>query len=121
MPYDIRNNLLKIIEQMENKDFRAVEFDLIYLLQAGKTYLLITIGNAAWPIGVTATGIYERSSRERITQESVGRKELVFFLDIDAMVNDTVRVYLTMIKRLMNYKESKTPDGISSGSVVKKK
>lgn len=32
MPYDIRNNLLKIIEQMENKDFRAVEFDLIYLL-----------------------------------------------------------------------------------------
>lgn len=40
---------------------------------------------------------------------------------IDAMVNDTVRVYLTMIKRLMNYKESKTPDGISSGSIVKKK
>ena len=37
------------------------------------------------------------------------------------MLNDTVRVYLTMIKRLMNYKESKTPDGISSGCVVMKK
>ena len=37
------------------------------------------------------------------------------------MLNDTVRVFLTMIKRLMNYKESKTPDGISSGCVVMKK
>ena len=42
-------------------------------------------------------------------------------LEIDAMVNDTVRVYLTMIKRLMNYKESKTPNCIPSGSVVRKK
>lgn len=37
------------------------------------------------------------------------------------MLNDTVRVYLTMIKRLMNYKESKTPDCIPSGYVVVKK
>ena len=42
-------------------------------------------------------------------------------LRLDAMLNDTVRVYLTMIKRLMNYKESKTPDCISSGCVVMKK
>lgn len=37
------------------------------------------------------------------------------------MVNDTVRVYLTMIKRLMNYKELKTPNCIPSGSVVRNK
>ncbi|KAK8818932.1 hypothetical protein WA577_003042, partial [Blastocystis sp. JDR] len=101
IPFDIRKNLLKIKDCMEKKDFR----------EAYKIYLLITIGNAPWPIGVTATGIYERSARDRITQESVGH----------AMLNDTVRVYLTMIKRLMNYKESKTPDGISSGCVVMKK
>ena len=58
---------------MENKDFRSVILLFSIYRQAGKTYYLITIGNAAWPIGVTATGIYERSSRERITQESVGR------------------------------------------------
>ena len=40
---------------------------------------------------------------------------------LDAMMNDTVRVYLTMIKRLMNYKESKTPGGIPSGCVLKRK
>ena len=45
----------------------------------------------------------------------------LFVLVIDAMVNDTVRVYLTMIKRLMNYKESKTPNCIPSGSVVRNK
>ena len=86
------------------------------------TYLLITIGNAPWPIGVTATGIYERSARDRITQESVGRRGTERGDNrVDAMLNDTVRVYLTMIKRLMNYKESKTPDCIPSGCVVVKK
>ena len=45
----------------------------------------------------------------------------LFVLVIDAMVNDTVRVYLTMIKRLMNYKELKTPNCIPSGSVVRNK
>ncbi|CBK20944.2 uncharacterized protein [Blastocystis hominis] len=98
IPYDIRRNLLKIRDQMEEGDYR----------EAYRTYLLITVGNAAWPIGVAATGIYERSSRERITQSSVGH----------AMLNDTVRIYLTMIKRLMNYKESKSPGVVPSGCIL---
>ncbi|KAK8821160.1 hypothetical protein WA538_005789 [Blastocystis sp. DL] len=87
VPYDIRSNLLKIADQMEQGDFS----------QAFKTYLLITIGDAPWPLGVTATGIYERSSRERIQKENCGH----------VMHNDTVRQYLTSIKRLMTYKEEK--------------
>ena len=57
---------------------------------------------------MNATGIYERSSRDRITQRSVGRKLLLkVYYYIDAMINDTLRLYLTMIKRLMSYKELK--------------
>lgn len=76
------------------------------------------MGNAAWPIGVAATGIYERSSRERITQSSVGRSCGKIGRCVDAMLNDTVRIYLTMIKRLMNYKEAKSPGAVPSGCIL---
>jgi hypothetical protein len=34
--------------------------------KAADSYLLLSIGKAAWPMGVTMVGIHERSSREKI-------------------------------------------------------
>ena len=36
--------------------------------RANDAYLRLSIGNAAWPIGVTHVGIHERSAREGIAE-----------------------------------------------------
>lgn len=43
-------------------------------IQANDAYLKMAIGNAPWPIGVTAVGIHERSAQERIATSQVARK-----------------------------------------------
>jgi pre-mRNA-splicing factor 18 len=39
--------------------------------KANDAYLRMSIGNAAWPIGVTSVGIHERSAREKIGQDNI--------------------------------------------------
>ena len=36
--------------------------------QANDAYLRLSIGNAAWPIGVTSIGLHERSAQEGISE-----------------------------------------------------
>jgi pre-mRNA-splicing factor 18 len=56
---------------------------------ANDSYLRLSIGNAAWPIGVTMVGIHERSAREKIGQDSVAH-----------VLNDEVsRKYIQSVKR----------------------
>jgi pre-mRNA-splicing factor 18 len=56
--------------------------------RANDAYLTLSIGNAAWPIGVTSVGIHERSAREKITD------------NIAHVLNDEVsRKYIQAVKR----------------------
>lgn len=39
--------------------------------RASEAYLMLAIGNSAWPMGVTAVGIHARASREKLHQSNV--------------------------------------------------
>ncbi|KAK9471913.1 Prp18 domain-containing protein [Dipodascopsis tothii] len=82
--------------------------------EANDTYLKLSIGNAAWPIGVTAVGIHERSSRERITghdnETKPGALGKTYVQVAHVMSDDETRKWLTAIKRMMTFIESHWPE-----------
>lgn len=62
-------------------------------VRANDFYLKMAIGNAPWPIGVTAVGIHERTSRERIKSSQVAH-----------VLNDEVsRKWIQTIKRFITH------------------
>jgi len=61
--------------------------------RANEAYLLMAIGNAAWPMGVTMVGIHERAGREKIFSQQVAH----------VLNDETQRKYIQSIKRLMTY------------------
>eukprot|EP00298_Acanthocystis_sp_HF-20_P009145 c18130_g1_i2.p1 GENE.c18130_g1_i2~~c18130_g1_i2.p1 ORF type:complete len:366 (+),score=129.83 c18130_g1_i2:16-1113(+) len=68
-------------------------------VKAHDKYIGIAIGNAAWPIGVTMTGIHERSAREKIQQNQIAH-----------ILNDEqARKYLSAIKRLLTFSQIRYP------------
>lgn len=67
---------------------------------ANEAYLTMSIGNAAWPMGVTSVGIHERAGRERI-----------FCHNQAHILNDeTSRKYIQAIKRIMTYCQHAFPN-----------
>ena len=86
----ILDALVDIVRHCEEGDFRAAADD----------YIGIAIGNAAWPIGLTMVGIHERTGREKISSKNVAH----------VMNNELQRKYLTSVRRLMNYAQSRRPD-----------
>eukprot|EP00299_Pterocystis_sp_00344_P014229 c7039_g1_i2.p1 GENE.c7039_g1_i2~~c7039_g1_i2.p1 ORF type:complete len:370 (+),score=83.94 c7039_g1_i2:2-1111(+) len=72
-----------LIKQLKTRTLDpAVEESLGHIVDCAKQheyqkahdkYISVAIGNAAWPIGVTMTGIHERSAREKIQQNQVAR------------------------------------------------
>jgi len=68
-------------------------------IKAADVYLILSIGKAAWPMGVTMVGIHERSAREKINSS-----------DTAHILNDeTQRKYIQSVKRLMTYAQNKFP------------
>lgn len=68
-------------------------------VKANDYYLKMAIGNAPWPIGVTAVGIHERSSRERIKSSQVAH-----------VLNDEVsRKWIQTIKRFITHSQKIRP------------
>ena len=75
--------LLKIVEMCEYMQIREYQ-------KANDVYLKLSIGNAAWPIGISGTSIHERSALERIeTSKSAGH-----------VLNDEVCIFRLNFKRL---------------------
>lgn len=71
--------------------------------EANDVYIQMSIGNAAWPIGVTAVGIHARSARERITGYGNENDENVQVAHI--MSDDATRKWLIAIKRFITFAE----------------
>lgn len=62
-------------------------------------FMLLAIGNAAWPMGVTMVGIHERAGRSKLNTSQVAH-----------ILNDeTTRKYIQMFKRLMSFAQRKFP------------
>ena len=77
-------------------------------VKAHDQYILLAIGNAAWPIGVTMVGIHARGGRERIQSNKIAH----------AMDDELTLKYLTSIKRLISYAQRKYPSAPSKMVVM---
>lgn len=71
--------------------------------EANDIYIQMSIGNAAWPIGVTAVGIHARSARERITGYGNDKDDKVQVAHI--MSDDATRKWLIAVKRFITFAE----------------
>lgn len=100
--------ILRLRKQELDTDLYKKLFNLLKCIQehnyrgASDAYIKMSIGNAAWPIGVTAVGIHARSARERIT--GYHTKEGVDTAHI--MDGDETRKWLIALKRLLTFSEA---------------
>ncbi|KAG8940234.1 mRNA splicing protein prp18 [Tulasnella sp. 424] len=89
LPADVLPKLAEIVHHMQKRQYQ----------RANNAYLRLSIGNAAWPIGVTMVGIHERSAREKISSDQVAH-----------VLNDEVsRKYIQSVKRLLTFHQTKYP------------
>jgi len=70
-------------------------------VDANDGYLRLSIGNAAWPIGVTMVGIHERSAREKLHESDKNAAHI--------MSDEMTRKYLQSIKRLLSFAQTRWP------------
>ena len=64
-------------------------------------YLRLSIGKAAWPIGVTMVGIHERSAREKLHEDGKDREVA------HIMSDETTRKWLQSLKRCISFAQSR--------------
>ncbi|OJI96773.1 hypothetical protein ASPVEDRAFT_122409 [Aspergillus versicolor CBS 583.65] len=91
---DIDDNVLEHIVEIIHKAQQRRYVD------ANDAYLRLSIGKAAWPIGVTMVGIHERSAREKLHQ---GDKQAHILSD------ESTRKYLQSIKRCLSFAQTRWP------------
>jgi len=93
-------DILKLVEKI-------VDFCIVReYVKANESYLMLAIGNAAWPMGVTMVGIHERAGREKIFSQQVAH-----------VLNDECqRKYIQSIKRLMTFAQQLHPNVPSKNS-----
>jgi pre-mRNA-splicing factor 18 len=68
-------------------------------VHANDGYLRLSIGKAAWPIGVTMVGIHERSAREKLHESDKGH----------VMGDEVTRKFLQSIKRCLSFAQVRWP------------
>ena len=89
VPLNILTSCLKIVKYIQQKEY----------MKANDAYLALAIGNAPWPLGVTATGIHARSGRERIEKKNIK----------SIMNDDEQKQNLQAVKRLITYSQTIYP------------
>ncbi|MCJ1353576.1 MAG: mRNA splicing protein prp18 [Icmadophila ericetorum] len=70
-------------------------------VDANDGYLRLSIGKAAWPIGVTMVGIHERSAREKLHESDKGAAHI--------MSDEVTRKFLQSIKRCLSFAQVRWP------------
>ena len=90
---DIANDLLSPITEI----VKAIQ-ERRYV-DANDGYLRLSIGKAAWPIGVTMVGIHERSAREKLHKGEKGH----------VMGDEVTRKILQSIKRCLTFAQVRWP------------
>lgn len=81
----------EIVRSCQNRQYVA----------ANDAYLRLSIGKAAWPIGVTMVGIHERSARERLNAHEKDTAHI--------MADEGTRKWLQSIKRCLSYAQTRWP------------
>lgn len=70
-------------------------------VDANDGYLRLSIGKAAWPIGVTMVGIHERSAREKLGEGEKGMAHI--------MSDEGTRKWLQSVKRCLSFAQTRWP------------
>jgi pre-mRNA-splicing factor 18 len=113
----ISPSVLKITTDIANQAFKK-EY-----VRANDFYMQLAIGNAPWPMGVTAVGIHERSASDRIQSNKVARKSFlthVFYkltLYVDVLNDESSRKYIQTIKRLLSVHQKIMPNSIRAKNI----
>lgn len=87
---DVLVSLATIVHYLQTQD----------TVRASESYLKLSIGNVAWPIGVRDVGIHARSADAKIA----GDDKLLL---ANIMKDETTRRWLIAVKRLINYCEAR--------------
>ncbi|KAJ5100082.1 hypothetical protein N7532_007083 [Penicillium argentinense] len=105
-----RENMKPLFRRLEKKDLDDGLLEPIVeivhkaqqrkYVDANDAYLRVSIGKAAWPIGVTMVGIHERSAREKL---HTGDQQAHILSD------EATRKYLQSIKRLLSFAQVRWP------------
>lgn len=74
-------------------------------------YLKLSIGDVAWPIGVSNVGIHARSSQYRISR--MGNVDVA-----NIMLDEPTRLWIISIKRLISFKEWQLKHADENGSAA---
>jgi pre-mRNA-splicing factor 18 len=106
----VLSDLTPMFRRMEND---TVEPDLIpplceivrfmqtrQYVKANDAYLTLSIGKAAWPIGVTMVGIHERSAREKLHEHDK---------QAHIMSDEVTRKLLQSVKRCISFAQTRWP------------
>jgi hypothetical protein len=106
-----RENLRPLFKKLESFDLAdsivepVVEIVLAAqerrYVDANDGYLRLSIGNAAWPIGVTMVGIHERSAREKLHESDKNAAHI--------MSDEITRKFLQSIKRCLSFTQTRWP------------
>ncbi|SMR47178.1 unnamed protein product [Zymoseptoria tritici ST99CH_3D1] len=108
-----RDNLKPLFKKLESDNFPSVllapVLEIVHLAQtkryvsANDAYLRVSIGKAAWPIGVTMVGIHERSAREKLHEtEKTGNQAHI-------LSDEVTRKMLQGIKRCLSFAQTRWP------------
>ena len=105
-----RDNMVPLFRKMEKGDLEKGILDPVLeivrccqrrrYVDANDAYLRLSIGKAAWPIGVTMVGIHERSAREKLHESDTAAH---------IMSDETTRKYLQSIKRCLSFAQTRWP------------
>ncbi|KAL2869257.1 mRNA splicing protein PRP18 [Aspergillus lucknowensis] len=105
-----RENMVPLFRKFEKSDIDDVVLEHVVeivhkaqlrrYVDANDAYLRLSIGKAAWPIGVTMVGIHERSAREKLHQ---GDRQAHILSD------EITRKYLQSIKRCLSFAQTRWP------------
>ena len=91
LPDDLLGPICSIVRKAQERRY----------VDANDEYLRLSIGKAAWPIGVTMVGIHERSAREKLNESDQGKAHI--------MSDEATRKILQSLKRCLSFAQTKWP------------
>jgi pre-mRNA-splicing factor 18 len=86
LPVDHLTSLMTIFYHLQHKEY----------LKANESYMKLSIGNVAWPIGVISISIHARSTQSKLE----GGKANI-------MIDEETRKWITAVKRLVTFMEKR--------------
>lgn len=92
LPDPLLEPLLEIVSAAQERRY----------VDANDAYLRLSIGKAAWPIGVTMVGIHERSAREKLSES--GERGVAHI-----MSDEGTRKWLQSLKRCLSFAQTRWP------------